>query len=55
LFYKIPSNLKLETFNDGILFFIILTTSLIMALGMIFYKKRPDQIIEEPQFTERST
>lgn len=52
LFYKIPSNLKLETFNDGILFFIILTTGFIMALGMIFYKKRPEQIVEESQFAE---
>jgi hypothetical protein len=51
LFYKIPSNLKLETFNDGILFFIILTTGFIMALGMIFYKKRPEQIVEESQFS----
>lgn len=51
LFYKIPSNLKLETFNDGILFFIILTTGFIMALGMIFYKKRPEQIVEEGQFS----
>lgn len=55
LFYKIPSNLKLQTFNDGILFFIILTTGLIMALGMIFYKKRPEQIVEEAQFAEQST
>ena len=54
LFYKIPENFKLSSFNDGILFFIILTTSVIMAIGMIFYKKKPVQIVEEPQFTERS-
>lgn len=53
LFYKIPSELKLQNFNDGILFFIILTTGIIMALGMIFYKKRPEQIVEEGQFAER--
>jgi len=53
LFYKIPSNLKLNNFNDGILFFLILTTGLIMAIGMIFYKKRPEQIVEEGQFAER--
>lgn len=54
LFYKIPGHLKLGNFNDGILFYIILTTSIIMALGMIFYKKKPDQVIEEGQFAERS-
>jgi Kef-type K+ transport system membrane component KefB len=53
LFYKIPDNLKLSSFNDGILFYIILTTSIIMALGMVFYKKKPDQIVEEGQFSER--
>ncbi len=53
LFYKIPDHLKLSTFNDGILFYIILTTSIIMALGMIFYKKKPDQLVEEGQFSER--
>ncbi|HEY6504260.1 MAG TPA: cation:proton antiporter, partial [Chitinophagaceae bacterium] len=31
LFYKIPEGLKLSSFNDGILFYIILTTSIIMA------------------------
>jgi Kef-type K+ transport system membrane component KefB len=53
LFYKIPERLKLNSFNDGILFFIILTTSVIMALGMIFYKKKPEQIVEEGAFSER--
>lgn len=53
LFYKIPADLKLNNFNDGILFYIILTTTIIMALGMIFYKKKPDQLVEESQFSER--
>jgi Kef-type K+ transport system membrane component KefB len=53
LFYKIPDQLKLSNFNDGLLFFIILTTSVIMALGMVFYKKKPDQVVEEGQFAER--
>ncbi len=54
LFYKIPPSMKLNNFNDGILFYIILTTSIVMALGMLFYKKRPDQIVSEGQFSERS-
>ena len=54
LFYKIPDALKLGSFNDGILFYIILTTSVIMALGMIFYKKKPEQIVQEGQFSERT-
>jgi NhaP-type Na+/H+ or K+/H+ antiporter len=53
LFYKIPEHLKLSSFNDGILFYIILTTSIIMALGMIFYKKKPEQVVEESAFNER--
>ena len=52
LFYKIPENLRLSAFNEGILFFIILTTSLIMAAGMIFYKKKPEQILEEGAFSK---
>jgi Kef-type K+ transport system membrane component KefB len=52
LFYKIPSSLRLTNFNNDILFFIILTTSLVMTLGMIFYKHRPEQIVEEANFSE---
>lgn len=47
LFYKIPDALKLTTFNDGILFYVILVTSLIMMLGMIFYKKDKKDIVED--------
>lgn len=53
LFYKIPAHLKLATFNDGILFFVVLSTSIILALGMLFYKASGDDVIEEPQFAER--
>ena len=54
LFFKIPGQLKLVDFNDGILFFIVLSTSIILSLGMIFYKKPNEQIIQDPQFSERS-
>lgn len=54
LFFKIPVHLKLENFNDGILFFIILSTSIILSIGMIFYKKPNEAVIEDPQFSERS-
>lgn len=47
LFYKIPENLKLDNFNDGILFFVILVTSSIMMFGMIFYRKKDAPIVEE--------
>jgi Kef-type K+ transport system membrane component KefB len=54
LFFKIPDALKLENFNDGILFFIVLSTSVILSIGMIFYKKPNEKIIQDPQFSERS-
>jgi Kef-type K+ transport system membrane component KefB len=53
LFYKIPAHQKLASFNDGILFFIILSTSIILSIGMIFYKKPNEEVIEDPQFSER--
>lgn len=53
LFYKIPAGMKMSTFDDDILFFIILATGIIMSVGMLFYKKRNDEVIEDPQFSER--
>lgn len=54
LFYKIPEHLKLRSINDGLLFFVIVATGVIMTLAMIFYKKKPEQIVEEEQFAERN-
>ncbi len=47
LFYKIPDYLKLASFNEGILFFVILLSSLIMMLGMFFYKYKSDDMVED--------
>jgi NhaP-type Na+/H+ or K+/H+ antiporter len=44
LFYKIPVALRLEAFNDSILFFVILVTGFIMMLGVIFYRKQPVEL-----------
>ncbi|MBL7768086.1 MAG: hypothetical protein JNK20_03890 [Flavipsychrobacter sp.] len=54
LFYKIPQEMKLANFNEGILFFIILVTGAIMTLGMLFYKKKPSELVEEPAFSDRT-
>lgn len=47
LFYKIPEFLKLESFSEGILFFVILLSSLIMMIGMLFYKYKPEDLVED--------
>ncbi|MDI9877058.1 cation:proton antiporter domain-containing protein [Flectobacillus rivi] len=40
LFYGIPQQFKLNTFNNGILFFVILITSVLMMLGIITAEKK---------------
>jgi NhaP-type Na+/H+ or K+/H+ antiporter len=47
LFYKIPSNLQLKSFDEGILFFVILISSLILMIGMMFYKQPSEEIPED--------
>lgn len=54
LFYKIPASMRLSNFNEGILFFIILVTGAIMTIGMLFYRKKASDVIEEPAFSERT-
>jgi NhaP-type Na+/H+ or K+/H+ antiporter len=54
LFYKIPQEMRLTNFNEGILFFIILVTGAIMTIGMLFYKKKPSELVEEPAFSDRT-
>jgi Na+:H+ antiporter len=47
LFYKIPPSFSLMTFDGGILFFVILLSAVIMMLGMIFYKKKTEDLVED--------
>ena len=47
LFYKIPAIYHPEKLQGGILFFIVLITSIIMMTGMIFYRKKEKDIVEE--------
>lgn len=47
LFYKIPQRYTLRNFDEGILFFVILASSLILMIGMLFYKQPSNAIKEE--------
>lgn len=47
LFYSIPQAFKLSKFNSGILFFVILTTSIIMMIGSISYGRPKLQAIND--------
>lgn len=47
LFYKIPASFNLRSFNGGILFFVVMVSAIIMTLGMIFYKKKPEDLVED--------
>lgn len=50
LFYKIPDRLKIPEFEEGVLFFVILVSSLVLMLGSILYKDNPVErgpVVEE--------
>ncbi len=42
LFYSIPEEKSLGNFNEGILFFVVFVTSILMMLGLLFFKKDKD-------------
>lgn len=46
LFYKIPHWQRIDQFDEGVLFFVILATSLIMMFGSILYRDRPKELEE---------
>ncbi len=50
LFYKIPSWQRIEGFDEGVLFFVILATGLILMFGAMAFRDRPLEItdIDEP-------
>ncbi len=41
LFYKIPDALRILRFDEGVLFFVILCSSVVMMLGTMFYREKP--------------
>ncbi len=47
LFYKIPEAQQIESFDEGVLFFVILSTALIMMIGALVYKDKPVEMMEE--------
>lgn len=49
LFYAIPESLQLETFNKGILLFVIIATSIIMTIAMINDKRRANKAIVQAE------
>lgn len=46
LFYSIPAEAEIASFEPGILFFVIIGTSLIMTFGMIFEKRRSSKAVD---------
>lgn len=44
LFYKIPAWQRIDTFDEGVLFFVILATTIIMMLGSLLYRDHPVEI-----------
>lgn len=52
LFYKIPAWQRIEAFDEGVLFFIILATGLILMLGALLYRDRPVEIVNMEETTD---
>ncbi|MEL7530847.1 MAG: sodium:proton exchanger, partial [Bacteroidota bacterium] len=49
LFYDIPDAVKTDSFNPGILLFVIIVTSLIMTFAMIWDKRRTGKAVRQAQ------
>ena len=47
LFYKIPQWQRIEAFDEGVLFFVILATTLIMMIGALLYHDKPVEDLDE--------
>ena len=47
LFYKIPDWQRIDAFDEGVLFFVILATTLIMMIGSLLYRDEPVENVNE--------
>ena len=39
LFYSIPTQKSIGSFNEGILFFVVAVSSILMMIGLMFFSK----------------
>ena len=51
LYYAIPDNTRVETFEEGILLYVIIGTSLIMTAAMIYDKRRTSEAVRKASRT----
>ena len=51
LFYKIPEWQRIEAFDEGVLFFVILVTTFIMMIGALLYRDEPVENLDEANMT----
>ena len=51
LFYKIPEWQRIDTFDEGVLFFVILATTIIMMIGSLVYHDEPVENLDEVKVT----
>jgi NhaP-type Na+/H+ or K+/H+ antiporter len=50
LFYSIPIEKSMASFEEGILFFVVVVTSLLMTIGLLFFKNK-DEFLESTEDT----
>ena len=48
LFYSIPASFHSDTFNEGILFFVIIVSALIMMFGLMLTKSKFEKSMDKP-------
>jgi NhaP-type Na+/H+ or K+/H+ antiporter len=53
LFYSIPADKTLTSFNIGILFYVIVLTSILMSIGLIFFKHDKKDLLSETETDHR--
>jgi hypothetical protein len=51
LLYKIPEWQRIDTFDEGVLFFVIIATTIIMMIGALVYRDEPVENLDEVKTT----
>lgn len=49
LFYSIPTEKSLSSFNEGILFYVVALTSILMMIGLLFFTKKGEDYQESSE------